>query len=96
MMKVDQKLALALNKELNRPKVRLINKRRNTFADSEAGHAGLDGDVAGYEQEQRDQKSDHGLRSNAASQVSHYSITFNVRLPHSTYEDYNVTFQFEH
>jgi hypothetical protein len=94
MMEVDEKLALALNKELNRPKVRLINKRRNTFAGSETGQAlggfrnpildkteRLDGDVARYEQEQEDQKSDYGLRFNAPSQVSHSAISFDGRLP---------------
>jgi hypothetical protein len=91
MMEVDQKLALALNKELNRPgsraKVRLINKRQSTLASSEAGRSlggfrnpildeieRLDGDVARYEQEQKDKKSDYGLRSNTLSQVSHSTM----------------------
>jgi hypothetical protein len=94
VVKVDQKLALALNKELNRPKGRLINKQRNTLADSKTGNVlggfrnpilddieRLDGDVARYEREQEDKKSDYDLRSNALSQVSHFAITFNARLP---------------
>jgi hypothetical protein len=93
MMKVGQKLALALNKELNRPKVRLINKRQSTFAGSETGHAlgGFrkpileDDDVARYELEQDDKKREHSLRLNEASQVSHSAGAFNVRLPQCTY-----------
>lgn len=96
MMEVDEKLALALNKELNRPKVRLINKRRNAFAGSETGQAlggfrnpiledieRLDGDVARYQQEQVD---NYSLRSNASSQVSHSTMILNVRFPQQTYE----------
>jgi hypothetical protein len=98
MMEVDQKLALALNKEPNHPrpraKVRLINKRRSAFADSETGQAlggfrnpilddieRLDGDVARYEREQEDKKSDYGLRFNAPSQASRSTISFDGRLP---------------
>jgi hypothetical protein len=89
MMEVDQKLALALNKELNRPKVRLINNRQGIFAGSETGQAlggfrnsildeieRLEGDVARYEQEQENKQSDYGLRSNTPSQVNHSARAF--------------------